>query len=1222
MEKKFIDTEEILHNKEKRLAFLLKLNDALHPLDNPVDIEEAVTKITLDFIDADWCHYSTIEEDKLIILRDAVRRDLPSLVGEYQTSSFTLFKAVLKSGHPFVVDDVQTTNLLDEELKQLCIQMQNISFITVPVIKNGKPLGLLTLVQSKPRKWTEFEVQLVIETAERTWAAVEKAKTEEALRKSEEKYRTLFTSMDQGFVFCELVRNKEGKGIDYYMLELNSTYEKQTGLSAEMVLGKTILEVFPTMDKGHIDTFAAVVDNQCPVIFEQYFEVNHRWHVVKVYPGEKDKFTVLFSDITERKQGEEKLKESETRFRTMADASPVLIWTLDANGLSSYYNKTFLDFLGFSKDADISDWTPIVHPDDVEFTSDTINTAIAEHRSYSLELRLLRADEQWRWVLAQGNPRTGGNNEFLGFVGSCIDVTERKQAEEKIEESRNQLQNIFLNAPAAIAVFEGPEHKYILANKAYEKLSNRKVADLLGKSMQDLFPELKGTGTLELFDKVLITGESFSAPQYALMVDLKNEGVQRQCYFKFSVEPLKNDLGEIYAVMAMTYDITEQVESRKKLEENDKALRTLQVDLKKNERQLQNIFHATTVAIGVLEGPEHKYIFVNPVTCQILHRTKEELLGKTVKEVFPEVEAQGIIRLYDEVYNTGKPFAINELSVQMDILNNGCSSQIYFNLSCEPLRDIEDKIYAILVTAVDVTEQVESRKKTEESEKKFEAAMQAVEGIIWTNNPKGKMIGEQPGWANLTGQQFEEYQGLGWVKTVHPDDAQPTINAWNDAINHKKIFEFEHRVLTKDNGLRYFAVKAVPAFDDSGAILQWVGVHTDITEQKAALQKIKESEHKFRLLADAMPQHIWTSDTEGNLNYFNQSVYDFSGLSDHQINSEGWLQIVHPDDREENIKVWAESISTGKDFLFEHRFKRYDGEYRWQLSRAIPQLDVNGNIQMWVGTSTDIQDQKTFTNELEKQVTERTEQIEENNIELEKMNKELQSFAYISSHDLQEPLRKIQIFSAQILTEELNNLSAAGKDKFVRMQNSACRMQMLIQDLLTYSRTSKGERVFEMGNLKEIVEEVKIELQEELLQKNAIIDMEADCDFMIIPFQFRQLINNLIGNSLKFVQKKQDPHITIKCSKEMGVTLKNKKLVANKFYWHIVIADNGIGFEQQYNQRIFEVFQRLHGRHEYPGTGIGLAIVKKIVENHSGIIEAIGKINKGSTFNIYIPDQT
>ena len=180
----------------------------------------------------------------------------------------------------------------------------------MPVIKNGKSVGLLSIVQTKPRKWTSSEVQLTIETAERTWAAVKRAKAEEALHNSEEKYRNLFSSIDQGLVLCELVRNKEGKGIDYYLLELNPTYEKQTGISKEMVLGKTILQAFPAIDKGHIDTFAAVINNQRPVVFEQYFEVNQRWHEVKVYPGEQDRFTVLFNNITDRKQFENKLIEA------------------------------------------------------------------------------------------------------------------------------------------------------------------------------------------------------------------------------------------------------------------------------------------------------------------------------------------------------------------------------------------------------------------------------------------------------------------------------------------------------------------------------------------------------------------------------------------------------------------------------------------------------------------------------------------------------------------------------------------------------------------------------------------------------------------------------------------------------------------------------------------------------------------------------------------------
>src|SRR5690606_32477742 len=156
------------------------------------------------------------------------------------------------------------------------------------------------------------------------------------------------------------------------------------------------------------------------------------------------------------------------------------------------------------------------------------------------------------------------------------------------------------------------------------------------------------------------------------------------------------------------------------------------------------------------------------------------------------------------------------------------------------------------------------------------------------------------------------------------------------------------------------------------------------------------------------------------------------------------------------------------------------GEYRWQLSRAIPQRDALGNIQMWVGTSTDIQDQKEFVNELEKQVQERTAELRDKNRELENMNKELQSFAYISSHDLQEPLRKIQTFSSRIMEKEHANLSDNGKDNFKRMQSAAKRMQTLIEDLLAYSRSSSSEHKFEVTSLHKIVSEVLDDMQEEL----------------------------------------------------------------------------------------------------------------------------------------------
>ena len=198
-------------------------------------------------------------------------------------------------------------------------------------------------------------------------------------------------------------------------------------------------------------------------------------------------------------------------------------------------------------------------------------------------------------------------------------------------------------------------------------------------------------------------------------------------------------------------------------------------------------------------------------------------------------------------------------------------------------------------------------------------------------------------------------------------------------------------------------------------------------------------------------------------------------------------------------------------------------------------------------------------------------------------------------------------------------MSESGKSNFSRMQIAAKRMQTLIQDLLIYSRTNTAERNFEHINLREIVEEVKEDLREELQQKNATIVVAKMCHLNVIRFQFHQLLTNLINNSLKFSSSERLPQIEIKSEIAEGIKLKNDKLSPDLKYCHITFSDNGIGFEEQYSEKIFDLFHRLHTKPEYQGTGIGLAIVKKIVDNHNGIISAEGKENIGATFNIYIP---
>jgi signal transduction histidine kinase len=269
----------------------------------------------------------------------------------------------------------------------------------------------------------------------------------------------------------------------------------------------------------------------------------------------------------------------------------------------------------------------------------------------------------------------------------------------------------------------------------------------------------------------------------------------------------------------------------------------------------------------------------------------------------------------------------------------------------------------------------------------------------------------------------------------------------------------------------------------------------------------------------------------------------------------------------------------------------------------------------------------------EEALRKQTFQLIDSNKALTRVNKELELFNYISSHDLQEPLRKIQIFASRILTNEYEKLSARGQDDFNRMQDAAARMQTLIEDLLAYSRTTTSERMFVNTNLAELVEEVKADFREEIQARNAKIEIEEMCEANVIAFQFRQLVQNLFSNAFKFSSPQKPLHIKVKSRivEYAELLQKNEALfnpqaglptngtIHEKQYCHISVSDNGIGFEPQYKDRIFDIFQRLHNNSTYQGTGIGLAIVKKIVENHNGFITATGELSKGSCFDIYIP---
>jgi PAS domain S-box-containing protein len=258
----------------------------------------------------------------------------------------------------------------------------------------------------------------------------------------------------------------------------------------------------------------------------------------------------------------------------------------------------------------------------------------------------------------------------------------------------------------------------------------------------------------------------------------------------------------------------------------------------------------------------------------------------------------------------------------------------------------------------DISERREAIARLAVSEARFRAAIDAVQGVLWTNNAAGEMVGEQPGWAALTGQTQAEYQGYGWSKAVHPDDAEPTVQAWNAAVRERRPFVFEHRVRRYDGVWRVFMVRAVPALKDDGAIREWIGVHTDVTERRGAEEQLRESEARFRAMADAAPAPVWMTSAVGGIDFANQAFAEFAGLEREALLGDVWIDLIHPEDIPGVLAQRVTARAGLQPYRFEARFRNDSGAYRWMLASARPRIGGDGQFLGYIGMAMDLTDIK------------------------------------------------------------------------------------------------------------------------------------------------------------------------------------------------------------------------------------------------------------------------
>ncbi|MGH9628306.1 MAG: sensor histidine kinase [Bryobacteraceae bacterium] len=352
--------------------------------------------------------------------------------------------------------------------------------------------------------------------------------------------------------------------------------------------------------------------------------------------------------------------------------------------------------------------------------------------------------------------------------------------------------------------------------------------------------------------------------------------------------------------------------------------------------------------------------------------------------------------------------------------------------------------------------------------------------------------------------------------------------------------------------------------------------------------ELTASENLYRQLADAMPQIVWAARPDGYFDYYNERWYEFTGFSRDECGDPSWMPILHPDDLRHCLDTWYGAVRAGTPYEIEYRFwDRHHCRFRWFLGRALPVKDA-GRIVRWFGTCTDIDGQK---------------QLEE---ALRQANEDLNQFAYSASHDLREPLRMVAVYS-QLLTRRYEaRLDADAHQYLAYMVQGAHRMEALIRDLLAYTQTGTSD-VLQLGVLdcNLVLQKVLANLKMPIEESGAMVDGKPLPVIRAHEVHVVQLFQNLIGNALKY--RGSEPPVICITAEQQGAQ------------WTFSVQDNGIGIAAEYQQQIFGVFKRLHAAHRYAGTGIGLAICKRIVERYGGRIWVESGPSRGSVFRFTLP---
>lgn len=431
-----------------------------------------------------------------------------------------------------------------------------------------------------------------------------------------------------------------------------------------------------------------------------------------------------------------------------------------------------------------------------------------------------------------------GRDQVQAIVVTPVEQREVAEAWDLIDaraklEQQSRLFDTVLSSIVDFTYVLDREGCFTYVNKALLDLWQFSLENAIGKNFFELpYPHELAARLHEQIQQVFTTGKtlrdetSYTGPS-------GNTG-----YYEYIFVPVLGRNGQVESVVGSTREISER---HQELAETEALLRGLEVE----RERLASLFMQAPAFITVTRGPNHITEIANAQYHQLVGPDRD-IIGRPVRESFPEVEGQGFFEILDEVYRTGKPFLGNDMRILFQVKPGVPVSEHYLDFVYQPLREADGSVSGIFVHGVDLTERKRAKDALQQSEARFRAAVLAVSDIIWTNSPTGQMEGEQADWTAFTGQTYDQYRGYGWANAVHPEDAQPTIDAWDAAVAARRLFVFEHRIRRYDGVWRHFSIRVAPVLDIEGNIQEWIGVHRDITEQRESEAKISALNAQLR----------------------------------------------------------------------------------------------------------------------------------------------------------------------------------------------------------------------------------------------------------------------------------------------------------------------------------------------------------------------------------------